>query len=103
VPRPGAPPGRHRHGRAQRGLRDGQVDLRDQVVALSDEPRIGLDADEHVQVAGAPADLAGVPFAAEPDALPVVDPGRDLDRDRAFLDDPAVAAARPARNSENSR
>ena len=59
---------------------------RDQVVALADEPRIGLDANEHVQVAGAPADLAGVSLAAEPDALAVMDPRRDLDRDRALLD-----------------
>ena len=66
---------------AQRSLRDRQVDLRDQVVALADEARVGPDADEHVQVAGAPAELAGVALAAEPDALAVVDPRRDLDRE----------------------
>ena len=39
----------------------------------------GPDADEHVEVPGWPADRAGVTLAGEPDALAVVDPGRDLD------------------------
>ena len=40
---------------------------------------MGSDADEHVQVSGLPADRARVTLAGEPDALAVVDSGRDLD------------------------
>ena len=71
---------RHVDRCAERGLRHRQVDRREQVVALADEARVGPDVDEHVEVAGAAAGLAGVALAADADPLAVVDPRRDLDR-----------------------
>ena len=58
---------------------DRQVDLREDVVALAHEPRVGLHAHEHVDVAGAAAERAGVALAGDADALAVVDAGRHLD------------------------
>src|SRR5206468_6471367 len=41
------------HGGAERSLRDREIDLREDVVALAHEPRVGPDAHEHVDVARA--------------------------------------------------
>src|SRR5262249_51991800 len=75
---------------------DRHVDLGVDVVALADEPRIGLDPHPYVHVAGAAARLACVPLAGEPDALPVVDARRDLHLALAAVDDQAGAGARVA-------
>ena len=69
---------------AERRLRHGQVERREDVVPVAHEPLVAADAHEDVEVAGAPAEHARVPLAGEADALAVVDPGRDLDLDRAL-------------------
>ena len=51
------------------------------------------DVDQHVEVAGRAAGLAGVAAAAEPHALAVGDAGGDVDGDRAIGADAAAAAA----------
>ena len=93
--------------RAEGGLDDRQVDLREDVVALTDEPLVGADADTDVGVAGTAAERARVPLARHPDPVAVVDAGRDLDLELArderpagsvalaaeLLDPPAAAAA----------
>src|SRR5581483_3668031 len=88
---------RHRHRRAERGLRDRQVDGRKEIVALAREPWVGPDAHEHVQVAGTAAQSPGVTLAAEPDPLAVVDARRDLNRELPLLQHPAGAVAGRAR------
>ena len=78
--------GLDRQRRAERGLHDRQVDLRVDVVPFADEARIGLHADEDVHVARAAAERARVPLAGDPDALPVVDAGGNVDVELAPLD-----------------
>ena len=68
------------HGAAQRGLRERHVEPRHQVLAVALEARIRLDHHEHVEVARRAAAAARVALAGEPHALPVVDAGRDVDR-----------------------
>src|SRR5213596_1564377 len=46
---------RHRERRAERGLRDRQVDRRDDVVSLAHEARVGTNPYLHVEIAGAAA------------------------------------------------
>ena len=58
---------------------------------------VGPHADEHVDVAGAAPEDAGVSLAGQPDPLPVVDSGRDVDLERPLLDRPAGASAFAAR------
>ena len=90
------------HRRAERRLDDRQVDLREDVVALAHEALVRLDVDEHVDVAGAAAERAGVAFAGDADALAVVDAGRDLDVERPRLRDAPRAAARPCTGARRS-
>src|SRR5439155_2562076 len=84
-----------RHGllRAQGGLRDGQVDGREDVVALANEARVGANVHEHVGVARLAAEGAGVTSARQPDPLAVVDARRDLDVQLPRLEDAAAAGA----------
>ena len=82
---------------AERGLRERQVDGRVDVVALAHEALVGTDPHLDVDVAGRAADEPGVPLAAQADLLAVVDPRRDVDRQRPLLDDAAGAAALGAR------
>src|SRR5262245_14461868 len=84
-------------GRAERRLDDREVDLREDVVALAHEALVGTHAHEHVRVAGAAAERAGVALAGEADALAVVDAGRDVDVELARLECAARAVARLAR------
>ena len=86
---------RQRH--AERGLHDRQVDLRVDVVPFADEPRIGLHADEHVDVAGATAERTRVSLAGDTDALPVVDAGGNVDVELAALERAPCAVALGAR------
>src|SRR5215831_11699454 len=88
---------RDRDPRTEGGLRDRQVQRREDVVPLADEARIRLHADEDVDVARGDAGRARVPFAPDPDALAVVDAGRDVDLEAPLLDRPALATARGAR------
>ena len=85
------------HGRAERRLDDRQVDLRVDVVALAHEARVRVDAHEHVDVARAAAERAGMTLAGDADALPVVDAGRDVDVERPRLRDAPRATALLAR------
>ena len=48
----GAVERRHLELRAERGERRGDVEHRDEVVAVADEALVRLDRDEHVEVAG---------------------------------------------------
>ena len=76
----------------------GHVEHRDEVVLVADEVLVRLDRDEHVEVAGVRARLAGVAAAADADALALGDPGGHVDRDRVreHLAPAALAArARP--------
>src|SRR5512132_4138908 len=85
--------GRHGHRRSERRLGDRQIDGREDLVSLTHEARVGLDAHLDVDVAGAGAASAGMALAGDPNLLAVMDSGRDLDLERSFLDDPALAAA----------
>src|SRR5438067_10984342 len=89
--------GLNRHGRAQRGLDDRQIDLREDVVALAHEALVRTDANEDVEVARASAERARMALAGETDALAVVDPLRNLDLDRPLVERATCAGARPAR------
>ena len=85
-----------RDRRAERGLDDREVDLREHVVALAHEALVGPDAHRDVDVARAAAERAGVALAREADALAVVDARRDLDLERPLLERAAGAGARLA-------
>src|SRR4051794_27923902 len=84
---------RHGDARAERRLRDGQLERGVDVVPLADEARVGLDADEDVDVAGDSARGSRVALAAEADPLPVVDSRRNLDAHRALAQGTARALA----------
>ena len=73
-------------GRAERGVGEGHVDTRDEVLAVALEPWIGGDGHEEIQIAGRTAAAAGVPPLGEPDPLAVLDPRRDRDVDRIAAD-----------------
>jgi hypothetical protein len=59
------------------------------------------DADEHVGVAGATSERSGVPLPAQPDALAIVDTGRNLDVQGPFLGRLTGAAAAFARRADD--
>src|SRR4051812_6688425 len=84
---------RDREGGAERGLREREVDGRVDVVAFAHESLVGADLHLDIDVACPTADEPGVPHAGQADLLSVVDPRRDLDRQRPLLDDAAGAAA----------
>src|SRR5439155_2779465 len=73
------------------GLRHREIDGRVGVVCFTHESRMRPDADEDVEVTGLPAEQARVALAGEPDALAVVDPRRNLDLERALLEQAALA------------
>src|SRR5262245_33552699 len=83
-----------RHGCSERRLDDGQVYLGEDVVSLAHEPLVGSDSHGDVDVARAATERADVTLPRESDALPVVDPGRNLDRQLPLLERPARARAR---------
>ena len=68
-----------------------------QVVAVTFEDFVLLDADLDVQIAGWPAIRAGLAIAGRADAHALVDPGRNLDFECLGLLDAALAAAGGAR------
>ena len=73
------------------------VDDRDEVVAVAHEALVLAHAHEHVEVARRAAALARVAAAGEADPLAVVDPGRDVDLERAAADRASAPAALGAR------
>src|SRR5262249_35181547 len=89
--------GRHGDLRAERRLGHRQRHARIDVVALTDEVAVRAHGDAHVDVAGAGTRRAGMALARDADALAVVNPGRNVDVERALLDDTALAAALAAR------
>src|SRR5439155_395615 len=93
---------RHPDGGAERRLRKRQIDRAVDVVSLTDEALVRLDVHLDVHVAGAAAEHAGVPFAAEPNPLPVVDSGRNVDLQGACLQHAAGAVALFARMVDRS-
>src|SRR5256886_13339478 len=72
--------GRHLDGRTERGLRERDRDLDDQVVASALVQLRRLDARDDVEVARLAAREAGLTLALQADAGAVLDAGRDLDR-----------------------
>ena len=86
-------------GRAERRLRRGDVDRGHEIVAVAHEPRILANANQHVQVAGRSAAVAGVAAAGDPDPLAVGDAGGDVDLDLRALD----LAAPPLQTLHGSR
>src|SRR4029077_4794293 len=85
--------GRDRESGPERSLREGQVGGRVDVVSLAHEPLVGTDVNFEIDVSRLAACRPGVTLAAQPDPLAVVDSGRDLDRERALLDDTSRAPA----------
>src|SRR6478609_2823096 len=69
--------GRHRHRRAERGLREGDRQVDGEVVAVPAEHRVLLDGDREDQVAGLGTGVTASTLAAQPDLLPVAYAGRD--------------------------
>src|SRR5439155_337376 len=72
--------GRYLDGRTERGLRERDRDLDDQVVASALVQLRRLDARDDVEVARLAAREAGLALALQADAGAVLDAGRDLDR-----------------------
>src|SRR4029077_9662454 len=89
--------GRHRQRRAERGRchRDGDGAV--EVGALAGEDGVGCHPDLDVEVARGTTARADLALGRELDAGAVVDPGRDLHRDRAAGADPPVTRALAAR------
>src|SRR5262249_46909128 len=87
----------HRHLGPERGLREGDRELEEDVRLLAREELVRADADHAVQVARRRAGLAGLALAGDAQAHALVDAGRDLDLDLALLADRALAAALGAR------
>src|SRR5690606_14125421 len=83
--------------RAERRLRERDRHLADEVVLLTLEEGVRLYVDKAVQVAARPAVPARLALARYPELRPVLDAGRDPDRDLALHRHAAGAPARPAR------
>jgi hypothetical protein len=79
--------------RAERSLRDREVDRREDVVALAHEAWIRLHVNADVHVTGACPRRACVAFAGQADLLPVVDARRNRHLERPLLEDAACALA----------
>src|SRR3981081_2691973 len=108
---------RHLHLRAQRGLAERDRHAHREVLALASEDRVLPDVHDHEQVAGRATVRARRAAARHPDALAVVDAGRDPPLHAAapaldapptalvarVLDDRAAPAARRADLRERER
>src|SRR5215472_1281746 len=75
--------GRHLELAAERGRHHRDRHAAMQVGAIALEEAVAADREEDVEVAGRAAARAGLALAGEPDAGAVLDPGRDVDRERA--------------------
>ena len=73
---------RHSYLAAQSRSGKGHGQILVQIVALSLEDLVRLDADFHIQVTRWPAICPGLTLTRQPDTLPVVDPGRNIDLKR---------------------
>ena len=81
------------------GRRD--LDHADEVGALAPESVVLLHVHEHVEITGVRSRFTRVAGARDPDPLPGLDPGRDLDLPRAGAGDPAPPTALRARLLRN--
>src|SRR5690606_6148698 len=79
--------------RAERSLGEADGHAQDQVVAVTDEQVVLLDADDDVQVAARSAQRARLALARHADGLAVVDPRRHLHRQLALFRLTTAAAA----------
>src|SRR4051812_20321447 len=68
-----------------------------QVSAIALKERVRRNRQENVKIARRSAPRSGFTLASEPDAGSILDPGRDVDRERALTRPPARARARAAR------
>src|SRR6516225_7979191 len=89
----GAVDRRHFEFAAERSGHHGNRNAAVQVGAFALEERMRADRQEYVKIAGRPAAHAGFAFAGEPDAGAVLDPRRNIHRQRAFAGHPPGAGA----------
>src|SRR5690606_30347050 len=87
---------RHLNGAAQGGGRKGDGQLAMQILAVTLEDSVRLDADFHIQVTGWPTVHARFAIAAGTDAHAVINTGRNLDLQGFGLLDLALAVAHHA-------
>src|SRR6185312_7297412 len=78
---------------AERRGREGDRHPAEDVGAVALEELVRLDRQEDVEVARRTAAQAGLALIGQPDARAVLDTGRDVHRQRALLDDAALAGA----------
>src|SRR3989449_1342726 len=88
---------RHLDLGAERGIREGDGQLEDEVIPVPYEPMVGSDMDGHVKVTGRSARVPREATARDPKLDAIRHAFRDLDRDRPPLLDPTLAGAPPAR------
>jgi hypothetical protein len=79
--------------RPERGLREPDPSLVDQLGALAPEARVGGDVDGDIQASGRPAPRPGLALVGQPDLMALVDARRDRDPEGPAALGPAVAAA----------
>src|SRR5262249_39555549 len=87
--------GRHVDLRAERGMREADRDLTDDVVALTGEQRMLADADDDIEVTGRTAVSSCLTFAAQLQPRTIVHARGDLDVQRLGLLHHSGAAALP--------
>ena len=85
--------GRDGHRAAEHRSSGGQLDDRNQLLAVALEALVLGNQHLHVEVPDLPAGLARVPGARDPDPLARLDPRRDLDLPGAHADGPSLASA----------
>ena len=85
--------GRDGHRAAEHRSSGGQLDDRDQLLAVALEALVLGNQHLHVEVPGPAAGLARVAGAGDPDSLARLDPRRDLDLPGAHADGPSLASA----------
>ena len=87
---------RYPRSRPQCGLRDGEVQVVEDLGSVPSKAGMRRHVDGHVQVARRPAARPGLALAGEADLMPLVDAGRDRDAQLLALLQSPVAVARRA-------
>src|SRR5437016_8286782 len=82
---------------AERGIREGDGQLEDEVIPVPDEPMVGSDMDGDVEVTGRSARVPREAAAGDSKLDAVRHAFRDLDRNRPPLLDPTLTGASRAR------
>jgi len=80
----------HLDFRAERGIREGNRQLEDEVVPIPYEPMVRSDMDGDIEITGRSARVACEAPAGNPKLDAIRDAFRDLDRDRPLLFDPTL-------------